>query len=66
MGLKKFEEAEVLKLPKCAFCGKTAAYDSKTKNGFWAYLCEHCFKELGTGVGLGRGQRLILKKKVEK
>ena len=37
-----------------------AAYDGKTLRGPWAYMCEECFAQNGTGLGLGCGQRLIL------
>ena len=36
-----------------------AAYDGKTKNGIWAYMCPACFVDHGIGLGLGRGQRLM-------
>lgn len=38
-----------------------AAYDAKTVFGPWAYLCEECFEHVGTGLGLGKGQRLKLR-----
>jgi hypothetical protein len=36
-----------------------AHYDGKTIYGPWAYMCERHFKELGVGLGTGRGQLLI-------
>lgn len=36
-----------------------AVYDGKTKMGQWAYLCNGCFQIWGTGLGLGKGQKLI-------
>jgi hypothetical protein len=37
-----------------------AKYDGKTKRGPWANMCEECFQVHGVGLGLGRGQELIL------
>lgn len=50
----------VERLPKCDFCEKIARYDGRTKNGQWAYMCEGCFAICGVGLGLGKGQELIL------
>lgn len=44
----------------CDFCGKNCGeilYDGKTKFGPWATMCQKCFHENGTGVGLGKGQK---------
>lgn len=54
-------EVKVSELPKCDFCGETAQYDGKTRLGPWADMCSRCFKTYGVGLGLGRGQKLILK-----
>ena len=41
-----------------------AGYDgATTPTGQWAYMCEPHFNLYGTGLGLGKGQRLILKTK---
>ena len=40
-----------------------AAYDGKTFLGPWAYMCEECFTDYGVGLGVGRGQRLVLRPK---
>lgn len=53
-------EVKVHKLPECDFCGETAEYDGRTKAGPWGYMCGECFKLYGTGLGLGKGQRLVL------
>ena len=56
--------------PKCDICKidylhnrgtevAKASYDGKTISGPWAYMCERHFTTQGTGVGVGRGQRLI-------
>ena len=44
----------------CNVCHATnldVVYDSRTKNGLWAWLCEDCFKICGTGLGIGHGQK---------
>jgi hypothetical protein len=49
----------------CDFCKQLdgtltrATVDGRTVLGPWADLCERHFKELGVGLGLGRGQRLV-------
>jgi len=55
-------QVEVARLPKCDFCGAPAKYDGRTGLGPWANMCEMCFHEYGTGLGLGKGQKLVLKK----
>lgn len=61
----------VERLPKCDFCGRIARYNSRVKSGIeahlvfearygWAYMCEACFAIYGVGLGLGKGQELIL------
>ena len=62
--------APVLVLPLCDLCmledkKGQAQYDGKTIHGPWAYMCEEHFKIYGVGLGLGRGQRLILRIKNE-
>jgi len=56
---------EVAALPNCDFDQDTkvpAAYDGKTKFGPWANMCERHFKVYGLGLGIGRGQKFVLKK----
>ncbi len=58
-------KVEVLELPKCDFCKRNlvyqeAHYDGKTKMGSWAYMCGKHFRQYGIGLGLGRGQELVL------
>ena len=60
-------EAEIRKSVDCDFCkekGKklAAVYDGKTIYGPWAYMCEEHFKAKGAGLGLGIGQRLIVRR----
>jgi hypothetical protein len=50
-------------IPKCDFCSKKAVYDARTKMGPWANLCEDHFKRFGIRLGLGYGQKLVLKRK---
>lgn len=63
---------QVSKFPDCDLCKsrhalveyylvKPAGYDARTIIGSWAYLCEEHFKEFGIGLGLGKGQRLVLR-----
>ena len=40
--------------------GVPAAYDGKTSHGPWANMCQACFDQYGTGLGTGKGQRLIV------
>lgn len=51
-------------IPRCDthnYGGTPAVVDGKTVHGPWANMCEECFRELGTGLGTGRGQRFILR-----
>lgn len=58
------ESVEVRVLPPCDFNihHPAAAVDGKTKMGPWANMCEGCFQSNGVGLGLGKGQRLVVKK----
>lgn len=57
-------EVEVSQLPGCDICGTlNAHYDGKTIMGAWAYMCSRCFKEVGVGLGVGRGQRLVKRRR---
>ena len=54
-------------LPECEFCKQniqvlyqSAHYEGKTDFG-WAFMCEEHFKDYGKGIGIGKGQRLILR-----
>jgi hypothetical protein len=46
----------------CSEAGLTtqAEYDAKTTMGPWANLCQEHFDDYGVGLGLGRGQKLIV------
>lgn len=60
------EVAYVLKYPDCDICKyeqdrKTEAhYDGRTVSGQWANMCDPHFITRGTGLGTGKGQRLIV------
>lgn len=60
---------EVLSLPDCDICRARgfnpphkAHYDGKTFGGPWAHMCEAHFDVVGVGLGVGRGQRLVVAK----
>lgn len=59
--MSKHETVLVNEIPKCDFCGEPGIYDSKTTFGSWANLCEKHFGQYGSGLGLGRGQKRILR-----
>ena len=57
----------VAKLPDCDLCkmdpvrkNAIAKYDGVLWTGPWAYMCEFHFKLRGVGLGLGRGQELVV------
>lgn len=60
---KDHTQIEVLELPPCDIpgCKEVARYDGKTSHGPWANMCEEHFDSLGVGLGLGKGQKLIIK-----
>lgn len=49
----------------CQICKEVepAEYDAKIKGGPWAFMCKKHFEEMGVGLGMGKGQKLILGKK---
>lgn len=56
------DKVEVLQLPKCDFCYERAKYDVRIPSfATWGYVCETHFQQFDCQVGLGRGQRLVLK-----
>ena len=66
--MKNHTQVEVPKLPQCDFCKQNplvlyqeAHYDGKTRMGPWANMCREHFKRFGVGLGLGKGQELILR-----
>lgn len=57
----------VASLPDCDLCKmeagpvQKAEYDGKTVHGPWAFMCTEHFEAYGTGLGIGHGQRLVLR-----
>jgi hypothetical protein len=49
-------------LPSCSFCGEHARYDGATSFGAWAFMCQSDWLRYGVGLGLGKGQLLLLEK----
>lgn len=47
-------------LPTCDFGTEPAKYDGATSIGPWANMCEAHFRQYGLGLGVGRGQRLVV------
>ena len=49
-------------LPKCDFHpDRDAHYDFATRGGPWMNGCDACFITYGKGLGVGLGQRLVVK-----
>lgn len=47
--------------PQCDICAdRPAAVDGATTQGPWAYMCIPCHEVHGIGLGLGKGQRLLI------
>jgi hypothetical protein len=47
--------------PMCDICGqRQAAIDGRTKSGRWAFQCVPCYEVHGVGLGVGKGQRLLI------
>ena len=63
--MDRHTETKVKSFPRCDFCPSDALYDGATVRGPWANMCAHHFGEMGVGLGLGRGQRLVIEKAVE-
>lgn len=40
---------------------KSVFYDARTNWGHWAVLCDRCFKDVGVGLGIGKGQKYTTK-----
>lgn len=66
--VKAHRAVYVTRIPDCDFCAKEgkkvpAVYDAATTFGAWANMCEnHFMVHARYGLGLGKGQRLILRK----
>lgn len=60
-GNKMSTVAQVSAIPNCDICASSVAkYDGMTSGGPWAYMCQQCFDNHGVGLGLGKGQELVL------
>lgn len=59
---KSHDEVVVTEKKYCDFCKRDASYDGKTIYRAWGYMCKTCFEKYGVGLGLGKGQKLVLKK----
>jgi len=49
-------------VPSCSIrgCSRDAVVDGRTVYGSWGYMCYLHFMDLGVGLGVGKGQVLIL------
>ena len=57
----KGKQVKVRVLPKCDICKtRDAHYDGRTRLGPWANMCLQCFGEFGVGLGVGKGQELVV------
>lgn len=58
--------AIVAELPTCDMpgCDEPAEYDARARNG-WGNFCQAHFDLLGCSLGLGKGQRLIVRGSVK-
>ena len=55
------QEVTLSHRPKCDLgCGGPAFFDAKTRQGPWGYLCQAAFAKFGVGLGVGKGQRIII------
>lgn len=64
--MNNHSDVVVARIPDCDFCKenavtKPATVDGRTIIGPWANMCQNHFQMYGVGLGLGKGQRLILK-----
>lgn len=53
-------DCDICKHPAYGHKKVPALYDAATKQGPWAYLCQEHFDSMAYGLGMGRGQVLIL------
>ena len=60
--MKNLTHTIVDEIPECDFCFNPAIVDGKTGYGSWAHMCTIYFNRYGIGLGLGKGQCLILEK----
>ena len=65
--MPRTKRAYVRAYPDCYFCKENffvipAKYDGKTEFGFWTYMCKEHMRLHGIGLGMGKGQMLIIRK----
>lgn len=55
--------AYVHRLPACDIHPhRKALYDFRTVAGVWMYGCPQCFVTYGRGLGVGKGQHLVVRR----
>jgi len=64
--MSKQVEINISEFPNCQVCkengiNRKAKYDARSRHGWWAYMCESHYDQIGIGLGTGKGQKLILK-----
>ena len=59
--------ALVDELPNCDMpgCDEPAEYDARTRSGQWGNFCQDHFDQQGCRLGLGRGQKLVVRGSVK-
>lgn len=59
--------ALVDELPTCDMpgCDEPAEYDAATRSGQWGNLCQTHFDDQGCSLGLGKGQKLVVRSSVK-
>ncbi len=64
--MKPHTESIVMELPPCDYCkqngiDRPAKYDGRVSIAiYWANMCQGHFELYGIGLGLGKGQKLVL------
>ena len=53
--------AQLHERPDCDLCELSASYDAKCLDTRWGYICHECFVDQKCELGLGKGQKLIIK-----
>lgn len=68
----KGESVYMVEVNTCDICHyhegalAVAYYDTKTRGGPWANVCQRHMDETGSGIGVGKGQRFIYSVQVQK
>jgi len=62
MSINSDQEVVIEKLVQCDLCKiAEAKYDARSKMGPWGYMCQKCFGFYGIGLGIGKGQKLVVR-----